>query len=145
MAARLLQRYCERICPPSARNAVRIDFALERDRITLYELRWFCGVPGAARRVPLAQMRYNAARGGWRLLYADATERWRSYRALPASSSLVELLREIDVDPAGVFWPHVNGSSLRWCSSRGRCVDCDERYCAVLGLVQAAPLRSSGA
>jgi hypothetical protein len=48
------------------------------------------------------------------------------------------LLREFDLDPIGLFWGRLDGKSLRWCSSRGRCIDCDLRYKQVLGL--AAPL-----
>lgn len=109
----------------------------------MFELRLFCGVPGATRRMPFAQLRFRAARNDWQLFYADSALRWRQYRLLPASTSLVVLLREIDTDPAGLFWPHVNGYSLRWCSTRGRCNDCDLRYCAVLGLAQST--RAQGA
>jgi hypothetical protein len=142
LAERLLARYCARICPPTARHAAQLGYVLEPDRITLFEIRLFCGVPGATRRVPFAQLRYRAARNEWQLLYADARMRWRRYRLLAASTSLIELLREIDADPSRLFWPHINGFSLRWCSSRGRCNDCDLRYCAVLGL--AHPMRSDG-
>jgi Protein of unknown function (DUF3024) len=137
LAERLLGSYCARICPPTARHAAQLGYELEVDRITLFELRLFCGVPGATRRVPLAQLRFRAARNEWQLLYADAALRWRRYRLLPTSTSVVALLREIDSDPARLFWPHINGFSLRWCSSRGRCSECDLRYCAVLGLAQS--------
>lgn len=148
LAKRLLQRYCARICPPTARHTVQLDYEIESDRATLFEVRLFCGVPGATRRLPFAQMRYQPRGGEWDLYYADTSARWRRYRPLPGGQSMIALLREIDADPASLFWPHINGSSLRWCSSRGRCSECDERYCAVLGLAQPAPAksaRSSGA
>ncbi len=144
LAERLLGSYCARICPPTARHAAQLAYELEGDRVTMFELRLFCGVPGATRRVPFAQLRFRAARNEWHLFYADAGLRWRRYRLLPASTSLVALLREIDADPARLFWPHVNGYSLRWCSTRGRCDECDLRYCAVLGLARAMHAQDTG-
>ena len=34
--------------------------------------------------------------------------------------------------------PRLNGRSLRWCSPRGRCDDCDLRYGQVLGVAEPA-------
>jgi hypothetical protein len=135
---RLLSGYCSRICPPQARNTVLLGFALEADRATLNELRPICGVAGTRRPVPVAQFRYVAAESAWHLLHADEAGRWRRYAALPASHSFVDLLREIDADPVGAFWGRINGKSLRWCSARGRCEDCEEKYCRVLGIAPAA-------
>ncbi|MCB1624472.1 MAG: DUF3024 domain-containing protein [Pseudomonadales bacterium] len=150
LAERLLQRYCGRICPPSTRHVVQLGFELSVDRVILFELRPICGVPGTMRRVPLAQLRYITAHGEWRLYQSDGSSRhelaraasahWRRYRGakggavLSGSRSILQLLREIDADPAGVFWPRIDGASLRWCSSRGRCAGCDERYAEILGL-----------
>jgi hypothetical protein len=140
LAERLLRRYCDRICPPTARHAVQLDFELEADRVTLYERRLFCGVPGATRRVPFAQMRYRAALAAWTLHHLDRDGQWRRDRRMQPHPSLVVLLRAIDADTHNVYWPHVNGASLRWCDPRGRCVDCETRYCSILGLaVPVAP------
>jgi hypothetical protein len=130
----LLQAYCARVCPPEARHVVAIGYALERDRATLHELRRICGVPGTARPVPLAQFRYSARGGEWQLLVADEDGRFRRYARLPGSRSFVELLREVDADPVGLVWGRIDGSSLRWCSARGRCDGCDLKYREVLGV-----------
>jgi hypothetical protein len=50
----------------------------------------------------------------------------------------VELLREFDADPAGLFWGRIDGKSLRWCRSEGRCAPCEARYCAILGMEPVA-------
>lgn len=134
LVEKLLQGYCERICPPQARHAVLLGFELGFDRAVVNELRTICGVPGTRRPVPTARFRYLPARQAWRLEYTDEKLRWRPYRPLPEAASFIELLRELDRDPTGVFWGHVDGKSLRWCSSRGRCAECDEKYCGVLGL-----------
>lgn len=133
LVERLLGDYCRRICPPSARNAVRLGYRLDADRATLHEIRAFCGVPGAHRYVDVAQFRWSARQQAWLLFSAGDRGRWRRYAPHPSSRSFVELLRELDADPAGRFWTHVNGKSLRWCSADGRCSGCDEEYCAILG------------
>ncbi len=150
LVERLLRRYCERICPPTARHAVPLAFELQSDRVTLFELRKICGVQGAVQRLPLAELRYSAREGRWYLYQrvsswllrtmtlAERAPRWQRYRAagrtLTGSRNLLDLLREIDADPAGIFWPRINGASLRWCSSRGRCAGCAARYEEILGI-----------
>jgi hypothetical protein len=143
MAGRLLAAYCARICPPHARHAVQLAWRLEPDRAIVEELRPICGVAGTRRAVPLAQFRYRAASADWVLLHAtdarlaplagEQAVRWRRYAPKPAARSLVQLLRELDADPHGLFWNRIDGKSLRWCTSRGRCAGCDEQYCRVLG------------
>jgi hypothetical protein len=51
-----------------------------------------------------------------------------------ASRSFLDLLREFDADPAGLFWGRIDGKSLRWCRPEGRCAACEAKYCSVLGL-----------
>jgi len=139
LVERLLAQYCRGVCPPSARNAVRLGYRLDADRATLHEIRAYCGVPGAHRYVDVAQFRYSARQQTWQLFHASGPRRWRRYNPRPSSRSFLELLRELDADPAGRFWTHVNGKSLRWCSAGGRCADCDEEYCAILGRSGGGP------
>jgi hypothetical protein len=140
LCERALDAYCERICPPGVRNAVNIGYRIEQSHITLFEWRPICGVPGTRREVRVAQMRWSARDNLWRLYHADdgsqGVERsaWRRAEFTAPRRSFIELLRDIDADPQGLFWGRVDGKSLRWCSSRGRCSDCDEKYCRALGL-----------
>lgn len=139
LAERMLAAYCQRICPPDGRNAVVLGYRIGTHGATLHEVRRICGVPGTARLVDVAQFRYDARRGTWRLFHRidESSEfvdepRWRRYPCEP-QRSLAAVVRELDADATGVFWPRLNGASLRWCSSRGRCAGCDERYHSVLG------------
>jgi hypothetical protein len=148
LVEKLLASYCERVCPPTARNPVQLRFELGPDRVRVSEVRRFCGVPGAHYCVPLAQFRYDERTGEWQLFHADAALRWRRYPTLHRSRSFLELLREFDADPAGRFWCRINGNSLRWCRSTGRCEGCDDRYRRILGrhgrsdgVVEALPVR----
>jgi hypothetical protein len=149
LVERLLSAYCERICPPTARFAAVLRHRLDPDRATIHELRRICGVPGTAQPFPLAQFRYRAAYSDWTFFFnaappeagAEQPARWRRYVSMPRSSHFVELLREFDADPRGLFWGRVNGKSLRWCRADGRCGACDERYCQVLGIRPALQSR----
>jgi hypothetical protein len=138
LVEKLLQGYCDRICPPSARHAVVLGFRVGSDRVTLHEIQRIFGLPGTGHPVEIAQFRYRADRNEWRLYHLDERSRWRAYPRQGATHGFIELLREFDADSAGVFWGRLNGRSLRWCSPRGRCDDCDLRYCQVLGVAEPA-------
>lgn len=134
MIERLLDSYCARICPPAARNTVRLSYRIDEDHVTLFELQRICGVPGTQQPAPVAEFRYRAQDGAWRLAWREQNGQWRSYLEEPRQRTFLEWLREFDRDPEGRFWTRVDGKSLRWCSSRGRCEDCEEKYGQVLGI-----------
>lgn len=134
VVTRLLDAYCARVCPPSARQTVLIGYRLEHDAVVLEEHRRILGVAGTRRAVPVARMRWRPADGCWTFEHADPSGMMRRYRPLPASRSFLALLREFDADPAGLFWGRIDGKSLRWCRSEGRCAPCEARYRDVLGL-----------
>ena len=104
------------------------------DAVVIEEHRRILGVAGTRRAVPVARLRWRAARGCWTLEHADRSGTMRRYRPLPASRSFIELLREFDADPAGLFWGRIDGKSLRWCRPEGRCAPCEAKYCDVLGM-----------
>lgn len=133
LVERLLERYCGRHCPPAFERQVRLDFSINGDTVLLQELRPVFGVCSMLRRVDLARFRFRPRDGSWRLDYRLAQP--GSWHAYPGASgrAFLHLLAEVDADPRGLFWGRVNGASLRWCSSRGRCPGCEERYRAVLG------------
>ncbi len=129
-----LGAYCRRVCPPTARTTVILGFRLESARVILHEVRSFCGVPGAARYVDIAQFRYDARRAGWRLYHPDDRDQWRRYPPTRDEPRFIALLRALDADAMGLFWGSVDGKSLRWCSAAGRCMGCDAEYGRILGL-----------
>jgi len=133
LVERLLSRYCSRICPPTFERQIRLGFVIDGNAAVVHELKPIFGIPGTLRRVDVARFQYQPADGCWRLAYnRDEPARWRPYPR-GHGRSFVGLLAQLDADPLGLFWGRVNGASLRWCSSRGRCPDCEARYRAVLG------------
>lgn len=137
VAERLLAAYCQRICPPEFREQVVLGYRLDDEGATLHELRRICGVPGTSRLHDVARLRYDARRGTWWLYFREdvdeAVPRWRRYPGGRAQRNLALLMRDFDTDAHGLFWPRINGASLRWCTSRGRCAGCAARYLSVLG------------
>ncbi len=140
LAERLLDAYCQRICPPEFREQVVLGWRAGEHGLVVHEVRRICGVPGTARLVDVALLRHDARRGTWRLFHRTGADdggplRWRRYPAAP-QRSLATLMRELDEDAFGLFWPRLNGASLRWCSARGRCAGCTQRYRSALGAVE---------
>lgn len=133
LVTRLLDAYCVRICPPTARHAVQVGYRVDHDAVVLEEHRRILGIAGTRRPVPVARMRWRTADSAWTLEHADPSGLMRRYRPLPSSRSFLDLLREFDADPAGLFWGRIDGKSLRWCRPEGRCAACETRYRGILG------------
>jgi len=134
LVERYCSRYCDPVCPPRFARRVRLSYRLDGDEVWLNELRpiFRSHNMDALREVPFVRFRFEPATCEWRLHYCDWRGRLRTYAALPRSRDFLRLLREIDRDPHGIFWQRVSGASLRWCSPRGRCADCDERYSRIV-------------
>jgi Protein of unknown function (DUF3024) len=140
LAAARLARYCEQICDPAFTRQVRLGYRIEGRVATLFEVRpAYCTTSDiAVRECDVARFAHDPRDGYWRFHYFLRDGGWRRYRRLPRARDILVLLREIDRDPAGLFWGHLNGASLRWCTANGRCATCEFRYRAVLGPLDGA-------
>jgi hypothetical protein len=130
---RLLQAYCARVCPPTARHTVLLGYTLESDHAVIHEWRAICGVDHLRRPEPVAKFSYLAQDRVWELSSRQHGS-WQRHARLHRSASFIDLLREFDADPMGEFWGRIDGKSLRWCQSAGRCQRCEQRYGEILGL-----------
>lgn len=54
-------------------------------------------------KVRVARLRYSISAHNWSLYWADRTGRWHLYDDLPPGR-IDQVLREIESDPAGIFW-----------------------------------------
>lgn len=133
LVERLLQAYCARICPPTATHTVLLRYAVDDTDATIYESRALLGVNHLRLPIPVARFTYDEPDKLWLLEYRGESG-WHLHSRLHQSRSFVELLREFDADPLGEFWGRIDGKSLRWCRSAGRCQDCESRYAEILGL-----------
>jgi Protein of unknown function (DUF3024) len=55
-------------------------------------------------RLPIARLRYTKTTRRWSLYWRDRHARFHAYDLLPPSLHVDDLLREIDSDPAAIFW-----------------------------------------
>lgn len=55
-------------------------------------------------RFPIARLRYAKASRTWSLYWRDRNLRFHAYDQAPPTTSIDDLLAEIDHDPTHIFW-----------------------------------------
>jgi len=55
-------------------------------------------------RFPIARLRYTKTKRQWSLYWRDRNLRFHLYEPAPATSSVEDLLAEVDCDPTGISW-----------------------------------------
>lgn len=133
LVERLLHSYCARVCPPTARHTVLLGYTFDGDHAFIHEWRAMYGVAALRQPAFVARFTYLEHERIWQL-ESRARDTWQKHGRLNRSRSFLELLREFDADPEGEFWGRIDGKSLRWCQSAGRCPGCEQRYATILGL-----------
>jgi hypothetical protein len=83
---------------------MRAGYRIEGNAVVLYEERPAFWAPHGWQEMAVAKCTYVGTQGVWRLFCQHRDRRWHTYQALPAASSLVKLLKEVDADPTGIFW-----------------------------------------
>ena len=53
---------------------------------------------------PIAQFRWVATIGRWRLFCMFSDLKWRGYEPFPEAPDLASLVAEVKRDPTGIFW-----------------------------------------
>ena len=106
LALAAVRRYCETKIPPEHRDEVRMEFDVRGRNVSLFECRppWDPDAGPEWTRTPVAQLRFDPAGGIWELFCARSSGRWAAYEPAPPTTSVGELLDEIDRDPTGIFW-----------------------------------------
>ncbi|MFC1611997.1 DUF3024 domain-containing protein [Myxococcota bacterium] len=99
-----LGEFCERRVPPRARDQVRLSFSFRGNSVTLFEERVPWRGEGEWTKMPVAQLRFDADEGEWRLYCSDRNGKWHWYSDLEPTAKLDDVLKEIDEDPTGIFW-----------------------------------------
>lgn len=93
--------------PESLAAEVRLEVEVKGSDVTIVERRppWQPEFGPEWSRLPIAQLRFNAARSEWTLYWQRANRRRQAYDLAPsATMTLDRLLAELDADPDGVFW-----------------------------------------
>lgn len=83
---------------------IRVEYEIRANSVTIVERRppWRPELGSEWSRVTVAQLRYEDRE--WTLYWSEHSERWHPFEDLDPTSDLPAVLREIDGDPAGIFW-----------------------------------------
>jgi hypothetical protein len=100
-----IRRFCDRLTPPELRDQMRLEVDTRGNSVTIADWRppWD-GAPGEWTRLPIAQLCYQPTARLWTISWADRNDRWRVYEDLEPTTHLDQLVREIDDDPACIFF-----------------------------------------
>ncbi len=100
----VLRRFCRVRVPERERRFRGVYFTVRGTTVTLLEERPTFYDPDEWDDIKVAQFRFDPRRVRWSLYCADGSARWQPYPGLGSSESFEALLREVDADPAGIFW-----------------------------------------
>lgn len=100
----LLDTFCEQRVRPEVRAQRRLAYRFRGNSVTLFEERPRWDRPEEWTSMPVAQFRFEPARGDWQLFCADRNSRWHEYYQVGPSKDFSLLLAEVAKDPTGIFW-----------------------------------------
>jgi hypothetical protein len=100
------RRWCQQRVPEHARSQVNVECDVAPRHLTIVECRppWRQDTDAQWTRSPIARLRYTKATREWSLYWRDRHPRFHLYDRIKPSPRIDDLLREIDRDPAGIFW-----------------------------------------
>ena len=100
---RALRRFCDRV-PVEIRHQLLYDFRFARSGVELLERRPHFQDRNRKVEHVFARFKYNAKRGCWTLLWSDRNLRWHTYQGFEERGNFMDLLREVERDPTGIFF-----------------------------------------
>jgi hypothetical protein len=105
LALAKIRRFCEQRTPAHLRDEIRLEATTRANSITIADCRplWH-GAPGEWTRMNIAQLRYDPPSTKWTLHWADRNSRWHRYDDLEPTTSLDDIITEIDHDPTCIFF-----------------------------------------
>jgi hypothetical protein len=95
---------CKKRTNPAIRDELRLEYAVVRHDVILFEVRPFWRDKSQEMQNEVAKFKYVRTQEEWRLLWMRADLKWHSYDPLPASRALEELVAEVDEDPYCCFF-----------------------------------------
>ena len=105
LALARIRRFCHERTPPQFRDQMRLEATARGNSVTIADCTppWD-GEPGEWTRMNIAQLRYEPTSTRWTLYWADRNSRWHRYDDLEPTSSLDDLINEINQDPTCIFF-----------------------------------------
>jgi len=101
-----VERWCRARVPEQVRDQVRVEVDVADRHLTIVECRppWRTDLGTEWTRFPIARLRYTKGTRLWSLYWRDRNLRFHSYDGVPATTSVEDLLAELDRDPTAIFW-----------------------------------------
>lgn len=101
-----VQRWCRCRVPERLWDEVRVEVDVAYRHLTVVECRapWSSVQGPEWTRFPIAGLRWTAVSAVWSLFWRDRDLRFHAYDRVSATSTIQELLAEVDRDPTGIFW-----------------------------------------
>jgi len=101
-----VERWCRARVPEQVRVQVRVEVDVADRHLTIVECRppWRADLGTEWTRFPIARLRYTKGTRLWSLYWRDRNLRFHSYDRVPATTSVEDLLAEVDRDPTAIFW-----------------------------------------
>ncbi len=101
-----VERWCRARVPEQVRDQVRVEVDVADRHLTIVECRppWRADLGTEWTRFPIARLRYTKGTRLWSLYWRDRNLRFHSYDRVPATTSVEDLLAEVDRDPIAIFW-----------------------------------------
>ncbi|MFC6236411.1 DUF3024 domain-containing protein [Longivirga aurantiaca] len=90
--------------PAEMQDQVTVECDVAPRHITLVECRPPWRGDGEWTRSPIARLRYTKSTGLWSLYWCDQHEAFHLYPYSSPTSTVADLLDEIDRDPTALFW-----------------------------------------
>ena len=100
---RALDKFCDRVLPP-IRQALTYEYKFRGNAIVLLERRPNFQDPKRHTEHVFAKFVYSPTIGGWSLKWRDRNGRWHAYEGFQDVPHFRDVLREVEADPACIFF-----------------------------------------
>ncbi len=101
---RVLGEFCRRAPPRQVRSQLEYAVRIDRNAVTLVELRPAFRADIGRTETLVARFRYNGTRDEWQLFCRDRNLDWHPYPRVRPARRLASLFAEVRRDPTGIFW-----------------------------------------
>lgn len=96
---RELGKFLEKRRPPAdIRNEVDLNYRVEGQSITIFEIRPNWRDPSIIIEIPIAKTTYVKTKKNWKIFWQRADMKWHSYQPAPIVKSIEEFIQIVDQD-----------------------------------------------
>lgn len=101
-----VRSFCARKASKKPRAQSRLECEVASQYVTIVEYRapWDPSSNEAWTRLLVARLEYTESTQTWQLYCRDRAQRFQRYIRVPPTSTIENLLSEVDSDPLSVFW-----------------------------------------